>query len=103
MRGQLVPLHPLGGGNLLLDRGRGEAFLPEHLPIQVGGQATGHDFHDVRLRRGEIAFGVGEHPQRAEDRRGGGNGHAHGGGKLFGHRQWRIIGGVFQHDRVPQH
>ncbi len=49
MRGQLVPLHPLGGGNLLLDRGRGKAFLPEHFPLQVGGQASGDHFHDVRL------------------------------------------------------
>ena len=50
-RGQLVPLHPLGRGDLLLDRGRGKALLPEHLPIQIGGQASGDHFHDVRLLR----------------------------------------------------
>ena len=88
---QLVPLHPLGRGDLFLDRGRGEAFLPEHFPIQVGGQASGNHFDDVRLPVVEIAAGIGKHPQRAQDRRGRGDGHTDGGGEIFRRPPWRII------------
>ena len=102
MAGQLVALQALGGGQLLLQFGGGDPLAKERFPFQLGRQAAGDDFQQVRLPGGEIAFLAAKDPERAQDRGGRGDRHADGGGEIFRHLPMPQHLGVFQHDGMAQ-
>jgi hypothetical protein len=52
---ELVPLDPFCGVELAFDVGRVRPFPDQDFPLQVGSQATGNDFQDVRLAIVEVA------------------------------------------------
>ena len=88
-RRQSAALQPVGGGDLFLQFGSVDRRPQEHFAFQVGRQPAGDHFQDVRFAVVEVAFLVGEHPERAQQGGGGGDRHAHGGGEILG----RVPGG----------
>ena len=99
--GQLVALQTLGGRQSA-SRSRPPQRLPEeHFPFQIGGQRPATISSRFVCRR-KIAFLPAKHPERAQDRRGGGNRHADGGGKILGHVPVRHHVGVFQDHGMAQ-